>query len=79
MVFYEPGKTDHGLPRDPFKVRSPPTLRRPLLTKHLSKACVVPRPIGWISTRNPKTGVDNLAPYVLTTSHPRSESRFEKY
>lgn len=20
MVFYEPGKTDHGLPRDPFKV-----------------------------------------------------------
>ena len=21
MVFYEPGKTDHGLPRDPFKVR----------------------------------------------------------
>ncbi|KAF2719570.1 hypothetical protein K431DRAFT_228265 [Polychaeton citri CBS 116435] len=45
MVFYEPGKTSHGLPRDPFK------------------ACVVPRPIGWISTRNPKTGVDNLAPY----------------
>jgi hypothetical protein len=22
MVFYEPGKTDHGLPRDPFKVSS---------------------------------------------------------
>ncbi|EMC97426.1 hypothetical protein BAUCODRAFT_451913 [Baudoinia panamericana UAMH 10762] len=44
MVFYEPGKTSHGLPRDPYK------------------ACVVPRPIGWISTRN-KDGVDNLAPY----------------
>jgi flavin reductase (DIM6/NTAB) family NADH-FMN oxidoreductase RutF len=26
------------------------------------KACVVPRPIGWISTRSPD-GVDNLAPY----------------
>lgn len=31
-MFYEPGKTDHGLRFDPFK------------------ACVVPRPIGWIST-----------------------------
>ncbi|KAK4548473.1 hypothetical protein LTR36_009383 [Oleoguttula mirabilis] len=44
MVFYEPGKTPHGLPRDPFK------------------ACVTPRPIGWISTRS-KSGIDNLAPY----------------
>ncbi|USW51704.1 Putative flavin reductase like domain, FMN-binding split barrel [Septoria linicola] len=44
MVFYEPGKTPHGLPRDPFK------------------SCVVPRPIGWISTRS-TTGIDNLAPY----------------
>ncbi len=26
------------------------------------KSCVVPRPIGWISTQSP-TGVDNLAPY----------------
>ena len=26
------------------------------------KSCVVPRPIGWISTRS-KDGVDNLAPY----------------
>ncbi|PSR85693.1 hypothetical protein BD289DRAFT_368183 [Coniella lustricola] len=43
-MFYEPGKTDHGLPRDPFK------------------ACVVPRPIGWISTVSP-AGVHNLAPY----------------
>ncbi|KAK6368269.1 hypothetical protein LTS17_010010 [Exophiala oligosperma] len=31
-MFYEPGKTEHNLPHDPFK------------------ACVVPRPIGWIST-----------------------------
>ncbi|RAL66823.1 hypothetical protein DID88_007606 [Monilinia fructigena] len=44
MVFYEPGVTDHNLPRDPFK------------------ACVVPRPIGWISTRS-QDGRDNLAPY----------------
>ncbi|TNY21268.1 nitrilotriacetate monooxygenase component B-like protein [Rhodotorula diobovata] len=44
MVFYEPGKTDHGLPHDPFK------------------ACVVPRPIGWISTLN-TDGSANLAPY----------------
>ncbi|KAI7322377.1 Six-hairpin glycosidase [Hortaea werneckii] len=43
-MFYEPGKTHHGLPHDPFK------------------ACVVPRPIGWISTRS-RDGVDNLAPY----------------
>ncbi|KAF2003890.1 hypothetical protein P154DRAFT_519788 [Amniculicola lignicola CBS 123094] len=43
-MFYEPGKTDHGLPRDPFK------------------ACVVPRPIGWISTLS-STGTPNLAPY----------------
>lgn len=43
-MYYEPGKTGHGLPFDPFK------------------ACIVPRPIGWISTRSPD-GVDNLAPY----------------
>ncbi|KAH7127105.1 hypothetical protein B0J11DRAFT_294682 [Dendryphion nanum] len=43
-MFYEPGKTDHGLPNDPFK------------------ACVIPRPIGWISTLSP-TGTPNLAPY----------------
>ncbi|KAJ9411810.1 hypothetical protein DTO045G8_717 [Paecilomyces variotii] len=43
-MFYQPGKTPHRLPRDPFK------------------ACVVPRPIGWISTRSPD-GVDNLAPF----------------
>ncbi|KAH6967912.1 hypothetical protein BKA56DRAFT_559846 [Ilyonectria sp. MPI-CAGE-AT-0026] len=54
MVFYQPGKTEHGLPHDPFK------------------ACVVPRPIGWISTVSPTTGngpnanatpIANLAPY----------------
>ena len=43
-MYYEPGKTPHGLPYDPFK------------------SCVVPRPIGWISTTS-TAGVDNLAPY----------------
>lgn len=43
-MFYEPGKTEHGLPHDPFK------------------SCVVPRPIGWISTISAK-GAANLAPY----------------
>ncbi|KAF2751748.1 hypothetical protein M011DRAFT_463259 [Sporormia fimetaria CBS 119925] len=43
-MFYEPGKTEHGLPYDPFK------------------ACVIPRPIGWISTLSP-SGTANLAPY----------------
>jgi flavin reductase (DIM6/NTAB) family NADH-FMN oxidoreductase RutF len=43
-MYYEPGKTDHGLPYDPFK------------------SCVVPRPIGWISTVDRK-GNANLAPY----------------
>ena len=28
-----------------------------------SQSCVVPRPIGWISTTNSKTGIDNLAPF----------------
>jgi flavin reductase (DIM6/NTAB) family NADH-FMN oxidoreductase RutF len=43
-MYYEPGKTAHGLRYDPFK------------------SCVVPRPIGWISTRS-AAGIDNLAPY----------------
>ncbi|KAF2102554.1 FMN-binding flavin reductase family protein [Rhizodiscina lignyota] len=43
-MFYEPGKTEHGLPYDPFK------------------ACVVPRPIGWISTVS-SSGIYNLAPF----------------
>jgi len=48
-MFYEPGKTDHGLARDPFK------------------SCVVPRPIGWISTVS-ADGVPNLAPYSNFTN-----------
>ncbi|MFT8242839.1 flavin reductase family protein [Roseomonas sp. BN140053] len=43
-MFYEPGRTPHGLPFNPFK------------------SCVVPRPIGWISTLD-ANGVANLAPY----------------
>ena len=35
------------------------------------QACVVPRPIGWISTRNKQTGVDNLAPYVHSLKQPK--------
>ncbi|KAH0071198.1 hypothetical protein KCU96_g16613, partial [Aureobasidium melanogenum] len=31
------------------------------------KACVVPRPIGWISTRS-SSGHDNLAPYSQFTN-----------
>lgn len=43
-MYYEPGKTPHGLPFNPFK------------------ACVVPRPIGWISSTS-LAGIDNLAPF----------------
>ena len=43
-MYFEPGKTKHGLPFDPFK------------------SCVVPRPIGWISTTSVE-GKDNLAPF----------------
>ncbi len=43
-MYYEPGKTEHGLARDPFK------------------SCVVPRPIGWISTIS-RDGAHNLAPF----------------
>lgn len=43
-MYYEPGKTPHGLKYDPFK------------------SCVVPRPIGWISTVDVE-GNHNLAPY----------------
>jgi flavin reductase (DIM6/NTAB) family NADH-FMN oxidoreductase RutF len=43
-MYFEPGKTAHGLPFNPFK------------------ACIVPRPIGWISTTS-LAGVDNLAPF----------------
>jgi flavin reductase (DIM6/NTAB) family NADH-FMN oxidoreductase RutF len=43
-MFYEPPKTDHGLPLNPFS------------------ACIVPRPIGWVSTMD-KDGRPNLAPF----------------
>jgi flavin reductase (DIM6/NTAB) family NADH-FMN oxidoreductase RutF len=43
-VYYQPGTTSHGLPRDPFK------------------SCVIPRPIGWISTIS-QDGFHNLAPF----------------
>jgi flavin reductase (DIM6/NTAB) family NADH-FMN oxidoreductase RutF len=43
-MYYEPGKTPHGLPYDPFK------------------SCVIPRPIGWISTVS-RDGLHNLAPF----------------
>ena len=43
-MYYEPGRTSHGLPFNPFK------------------ACIVPRPIGWISTTS-REGIDNLAPF----------------
>lgn len=50
MVFYQPGKTSHSLPHDPFK------------------ACVIPRPIGWISTTSPDGKTHNLAPYSQFTN-----------
>ena len=54
-MFYEPGKTNHGLPQDPFK------------------SCVIPRPIGWISSLSAQ-GVHNLAPFsqfqMLTFNPP---------
>jgi flavin reductase (DIM6/NTAB) family NADH-FMN oxidoreductase RutF len=40
-----------------------PTIDTPPLPYDPFKASVVPRPIGWISTRNPSTGTANLAPY----------------
>jgi flavin reductase (DIM6/NTAB) family NADH-FMN oxidoreductase RutF len=43
-MYYEPGRTQHGLKHDPFK------------------SCVVPRPIGWISTID-AAGTHNLAPF----------------
>ncbi|KAK0654170.1 hypothetical protein QBC41DRAFT_386585 [Cercophora samala] len=56
-MFYQPGKTHHHLPFDPFK------------------ACVVPRPIGWISTTSPLTSscpspqpIHNLAPFSQFTN-----------
>ena len=53
LVFYEPGRSQHGLPFDPFK------------------SCVVPRPIGWLSTLS-VDGVANLAPFSRISIMPRS-------
>jgi len=44
IMFFEPIKKNHGLPKNPFN------------------SLVVPRPIGWISSRDTK-GIVNLAPY----------------
>jgi len=70
-MFYQPGKEDHGLPYDPFKVSH---ISKNTQTKHIfliptshsnppQQACVIPRPIGWISTLSPTAGTANLAPY----------------
>jgi flavin reductase (DIM6/NTAB) family NADH-FMN oxidoreductase RutF len=40
-----------------------PTIDTPPLPYDPFKACVIPRPIGWISSINPSTGTHNLAPY----------------
>jgi len=66
MVFYEPGKTDHGLPHDPFKacvVPRPvrlPSLARPPGPAHTAHQSLWSQ-IGWISTLN-TDGSANLAP-----------------
>lgn len=60
-MFYQPGTTEHGLPYDPFKVRLV-TLETTLPQSDNGQACVVPRPIGWISTTS-SDGIHNLAPY----------------
>ena len=44
IMFFEPIKKNHGLPKNPFN------------------SLVVPRPIGWISSRDAE-GIVNLAPY----------------
>ena len=56
-MFYQPTKTDHNLPFDPFK------------------ACVVPRPIGWISTVSPT--VTSTTPSTQTTSGSNSKGSSE--
>lgn len=54
-MFYQPGKTPHNLPFDPFK------------------ACVVPRPIGWISTTSP------LPPATTSNPHPQPAHNLAPY
>jgi flavin reductase (DIM6/NTAB) family NADH-FMN oxidoreductase RutF len=60
-MFYEPGVEEHNLPYDPFKVCASKYNLGPAKTI-VNQACVVPRPIGWISTQSPD-GISNLAPY----------------
>lgn len=64
-MFYRPNTDDHGLPHDPFKVSPQLASARDLLIP--PEACVVPRPIGWISTIS-KEGKANLAPYSQFTN-----------
>ncbi|KIW92277.1 uncharacterized protein Z519_07261 [Cladophialophora bantiana CBS 173.52] len=52
-MFYEPGKTEHNLPYDPFK------------------ACVIPRPIGWISTISPPQPSSSTATSTCTSNGHR--------
>ena len=67
-MFYQPGKSQHGLPYDPFK------------------SCVIPRPIGWISTIS-EEGISNLAafsqfqnltfdpPYVMFAANQNTKAK----
>jgi flavin reductase (DIM6/NTAB) family NADH-FMN oxidoreductase RutF len=50
-MLYQPGKTPHNLPFDPFK------------------ACIVPRPIGWISTTSPLPAATPSNPHPSSPSH----------
>ncbi|KAL4863542.1 hypothetical protein BDV12DRAFT_202016 [Aspergillus spectabilis] len=49
---------------DEWKGTPPPP---PPSQQFTQQSCVVPRPIGWISTRSP-SGIDNLAPYSQFTN-----------
>lgn len=48
-MFYEPGKTDHGLPHDPFKVGTPipPSKRLPNLANAFARASSYPQFFQW--------------------------------
>jgi hypothetical protein len=62
MVLYSPGKTPHGLPRDLHKVSGLREYQKSWDVTLTTQECVVPRPIGSISTTS-LSGKDNLAPY----------------
>ncbi|OQU93998.1 Flavin reductase like domain-containing protein [Cladophialophora immunda] len=55
-MFYEPGKTEHNLPYDPFK------------------ACVIPRPIGWISTVSPPQPSTSTSDSTSSNGHLEPET-----